>query len=350
MTPQEFLAEYVRIGSLSGEEHEAAEFISQFLVDHGLEVIRKGNNVWAEIGSGSPRLLVNSHMDTVPRCAGWTCDPLAGEWNDGKLTALGANDAKGCGTAILFATQQVKMPSVGTLVVAITAEEESGGAGGFASALPEFGDLDAAIIGEPTQLRVCTAQRGMLILRMTASGISGHVAHGSKADNAIYSAARDLAALELLEFEPHDLLGQTQAQVTMIEGGITRNQIPDRCEFWVDFRTTPNLDHDAMVEEIRQRVRSEIIVHSERYQPRFTASNEPIVRSGLQASNHKQEIGSATVSDWSHLSGVPAIKVGPGDTLRSHKPDEYLLESELLEGIRFYKDCVEAYFEEAARG
>jgi acetylornithine deacetylase len=364
------LAQLVAIPSVSGDEAAVADTAAQFAADAGFSVQRQGNNVWFELGSSDVsrrtdqrlkpprRLLLHSHLDTVPPCAGWTDDPWTPVVADGRLIGLGANDAKGCATAILHAAAQLRREGwdgPGTLVCALTAEEETGGPGGICSVLERFGALDAAVFGEPTGLAPCTAQGGMLLLKCRAQGLSGHVAHAARLrlTNAIHMAARDvtrLAGLDLPEYVAFD--GQAIAccpQVTLISGGISANQVPDACEFRVDLRTTPGLDHAALLAQLSAELESEVECLSLRYRPVATAADERIVQAALAAAG-RPAFYSGTVSDWSLVPGVPAVKLGPGESARSHQPDEYLLEDELSAGIACYVDVVRRYFSEAAHG
>jgi acetylornithine deacetylase len=159
---------------------------------------------------------------------------------------------------------------------------------------------------------------------------------------------RDISSLAAMEFETHEDLGVTRAEVTLITGGLARNQVPDRCDFFVDLRTTPNLDHATVASEIGARLESEVVIHSHRYEPVATNASEIVVRAALEVAGASAGIGSATTSDWAFLKGIPAVKVGPGDTNRSHRPNEYLLLSELKNGVTFYSRFVHAYFRMAA--
>lgn len=349
MTLEDLLLRLVATPSVSGEEGAVADAVQGLLEARGLAVHREGHSLWFEVGQGGRRLLVNSHLDTVPPCAGWSGDPWSPAWQDGRLTGLGANDAKGCVASMLGAALALaERPEAlgGTAVFAFTAEEETGGRG-IAALLERIGPLDAAVVGEPTGLQVCAAQRGMLLLRCVARGRSAHVAHGQLGENAIHKAARDIARLEVFRFEGHPLLGAPRAQVTQVQGGLAKNQVPDTCEFFVDLRTTPDLDHDDLARFFASQLESEVHVHSKRYLPKATDPGEPIVRAALAASGRAVPVGSATTSDWAWLGETPAVKVGPGDTHRSHRPDEYLLAEELHRAAAFYTALVPAYFQEA---
>lgn len=350
MSAIELLETLVNTRSFSGEEARLADEVTLILERDGFEVQRTGDSIWFTIAHGDgPHLLLVSHLDTVPPCEGWNGDPFQLRREGEKLIGLGANDAKGCVAAIMIGARALHDQEIeGSITFAFVAEEERGGAGMRAvkEVLPR---LDAAIVGEPTSLEVCTAQRGMLILRCTAHGTSAHVAHGELGENAICKAARDITRLSEMKFPQHHSFGATRAQVTQISGGMARNQVPDRCEFFVDLRTTPNLEHDELTARIAAALESEVAVHSARYLPVATDESEPIVRAALQAAGREHGIGSATASDWAFLKDIPTVKIGPGDTNRSHRPNEYLLVDELEAGAAFYGRAVQAYFELAAK-
>ncbi len=343
MNAGELLESLVNVPSVSGGETELANRLHDSLGQEGFRVQREGDSIWFTIGQEKrPHLLLVSHLDTVPPCDGWSGDPFKLRREGEKLIGLGANDAKGSVAAMILAARNLECE--GAVTFAFVVEEERGG-DGIRAVKPKLEPIDAAIIGEPTSLEVCHAQRGMLMLRCVAHGESAHVAHSHLGQNAIHKAARDIERLAAMGFEPHHLLGETRAQVTEIKGGLARNQIPDRCEFFVDLRTTPNLDHRETTEQIRSALESEVIVHSDRYVSVATDESEPIVQAALTAARKSQGIGSVTTSDWAFLKGIPAVKIGPGDTHRSHRPDEFLFVSELEAGARFYRSVVKHYFE-----
>lgn len=348
MTPAELLTTLVGTPSVSGEEGPLADLVAGLAGAKGFEVHRQGQNLWFALGrTGGTRLLLNSHLDTVPPCAGWAGDPFTPVWTGNRLQGLGANDAKGCVAAILLAAFALaEQELAGEVVVALSAEEETGGQG-IATILDQLGPLDGAVVGEPTGLRVCAAQRGMLLLKCTARGQSGHVANAQMlgAENAIHKAARDIARIAAMDFPPHPLLGSQKAQVTQIQGGLRRNQVPDACEFYIDLRTDPGQDHDGLAAEFQRQLESEVAIHSKRYLPKGTDPSHPIVRAALQAAGKAGAVGSATTSDWAFLGDIPAVKAGPGDTFRSHRPDEYLTLQELEAGAAFYQSLVHAFFQ-----
>lgn len=347
------LQRYVATPSLSREEAALADLVAADLEAAGLRVRRQANNLWTELGDAPrPRLLLNSHLDTVPPGAGWTGDPFSPQLRDGRLTGLGANDAKGCVTAMIEAaialsdTLHRGRPLGGTLVLALTAEEEISG-NGLGTILEQVLPIDAAIVGEPTGLTPMTAQRGLLILRAVARGRTAHPANTppERASNAIVAAARDIARLQDFDWgPPHPLLGRTHANVTKINGGVALNVIPDACEFFIDVRTTPGESHRQLCERLRRVLECELHIRSERLVPVSTDTSQPIVQAVLRALPGSQPSGSPAMSDMVFLAGTPAVKIGPGQSPRSHTPDEYLLVDELHAGAAAYERIAREFF------
>lgn len=347
MNAAELLQTLVSIPSLSGQEGPLADHLANRLQAAGFRVNRQGHSLWFEVGSGGPRLLLLGHVDTIPPCEGWTSDPLKPEWQNGRLHGLGANDAKGSLTSLLLAAQALLQSPVqdpGTVIFALAAEEETEGRG-TQLMLPHLGDIDAAVVCEPTGLQVCTAQRGRMVLKCTARGMAAHAAHARMGENAIHMAARDIAKLETITFEAHPLLGVTRPVVTTVNGGRVSNQVPDHCEFFVDVRTTPNLRDEDVLRRIQGELESTVTVVSSEYSPTATLPQEPIVQAALAASKTSGAIGSNTTSDWVFLGNIPAVKAGPGDTHRSHRPDEWISLKELEAGAEFYTQLARTYFQ-----
>ena len=350
----ERLLRLVSIRSLSKQEGEIADAITAEFHDLGLTVQRDGNNIWIEIGDRDrPRLLLNSHLDTVPPGDGWTGDPWTPRRLDDRIIALGANDAKGCLTAMIEAVLTINAelvrgkPLGGTVVLALTAEEEISGQG-LSTILEKLKPLDAALVGEPTDLIPMTAQRGLLILRCVAHGRSSHPANtppDTKA-NAIRIASADVVRLGEFDWgSAHPLLGSCHAHVTQITGGIARNVIPDRCEFTLDIRTTPSESSAVLIDRLRGFLDSEVNVHSDRLVPIETASHEPIVRAVLDVLPNTQPTGSKALSDMVFLKGIPAVKIGPGKSPRSHTVDEFIMLDELKNAAQVYPQIIRRYFQ-----
>ncbi len=354
----ETLGQLVSIRSVSRQEHAAADFVATVLRQAGLEVQRAGNNVWCEVGDAPrPRLLLNSHLDTVPPGNGWSADPWTPRREDGRVIGLGANDAKGCVTAMIAAATRIGAAIQrgtrfgGTLVLALTAEEEISGQG-LATILGHLRPLDAALVGEPTGLTPMIAQRGLLVLRGIARGHTRHPANTplETADNAIQNAADDLRRLRDFDWGgAHPLLGRCHGHVTRIGGGVANNVIPDACEFTLDIRTVPTETHAALFDRLRAALASELVIHSERLEPIETSPDTPIVQAVLRALPGSKPAGSPAMSDMVFLRGVPAVKFGPGQSVRSHTPDEYLTDVELQAGADAYERVALEYMRSVSR-
>jgi len=359
----QLLAGLVKIPSISGEEAAAADYVQAWLSERGVPTQRLGHTVVAEVvgeiagddESVGPTLLLNSHLDTVPAGEGWNTDPLRGEWIDGALIGLGANDAGGCVAAMMQTT--VRMAAVrnfpGKLILSLHAEEETNNRG-MGDYLAAYGAPDAAITGEPTGLEVVRSQAGLAVLTLKWRGKSCHAAHVARVehDNAMLQAARELAQLPdwLHPGAEHPLLGKSTLAVTSLHSGGPHNKVPDLAEAVVDARLVPPTTAAECVALLQQKLpRAEVAIRSERLGPIDTAEVDLLVRVALQASGHEQAVGSTTLSDMALLPpGVPAVKVGPGQTARSHTPNEFLLETELEAGVAFYESCARAWLHAAA--
>ncbi len=353
--PAAFLRQLVSIPSVSGNEAEAAAFAAATLERLGLDVERVGENVVARReGRRGPVLMLNSHLDTVGAGPSWSVDPWAAEWQDGRLTGLGANDAKGCVaamTAAMAAAAAGPAPA-GTLVLALTIGEETSNRG-MEEVLAAHGMPDAAVTGEPTGLEVVRSQAGLAVLEAEWSGQSCHAAHAARVPhrNALLEAARDLAgfpAAVCLE-TGHELLGPTTLVAAALHAGERHNRVPDAATALFDARLTPPHDGDRCVAELERRLPgAELRLRSDRLKAVDTPAEHPLVRSALAAAGRSQAVGSSTLSDMALLHATPAVKCGPGDSRRSHTPDEYLLRSELEAGAAFYTALAPLAFEALA--
>jgi acetylornithine deacetylase len=345
----ELLRDLVRIPSESGKEEVVVARVEAAMTELGLKPIRSGRNVHAFLGTEGPLLLLNSHTDTVPVGEGWTHDPLGAELKDGRIYGRGVNDAKGCLTAMLLGAHRAFSTNApnGRVCLGFTCEEEINGKG-LETLIQELPRPDAAVVGEPTSLQPAVAQKGLLILEITAKGRSAHAAHGGGV-NAIEAAAQDVLALAGLSFErAHPSLGRPSLAVTQIQGGTRHNVIPDRCKLVVDIRTTPDYEPEQIAAQVGTLVKGEVSVRSQRLRSVDTDPASPIVQAALAANPGARPYGSPTLSDWVFLKGIPTVKAGPGDSKRSHTPDEYLEVAELEAGVVFYEKLIRAYFERAA--
>jgi acetylornithine deacetylase len=346
----ELLKELVATPSLSGDEAALAELLVKRARGWGLSPAMMGRNVVIRVGSeDGPRLLLNSHLDTVAPVAGWPHDPFTPGEEGERISGLGANDAKGCVTAMLVAVAQLAgRESPGQVVLALTVDEEIGGGGdGLETLVAELGRLDAAVIGEPSNLDICCAQKGLLILEVETTGVARHAAHAHRLPgaNAITEAARAIAELDGWAPGPeHPLLGPVTCHITTIEGGTRRNVIPDRCVFCLDIRTVDDDSTQRIVDEVTAKTGAEVRIRSDRLRSFSTDPDSPIARAAQRARPEASVIGSATLSDAVWTRHLPTVKVGPGQTERSHTAGEYVTRSELAEGVVFYVRLIEEYF------
>jgi len=332
------LKDLISTPSFSREEHQTADIINDFLVKHGVTTLRQLNNVWAfnqHFNPALPTVLLNSHHDTVKPNQGWTKNPFVPLEEDGKLFGLGSNDAGGCLVsliaAFLFFYPQKKLAY--NLVLAATAEEEISGRNGIELIWRELGDIAFAIVGEPTQMQMAIAEKGLLVLDCVATGKAGHAAR-EEGDNAIYKAMTDINWFRTYVFpKVSEFLGPVKMSVTIIQAGTQHNVVPDRCSFTVDVRVTDSYSNEEVVEIIKQQVQSEVQPRSVRLRSSSISKNSPIVQAGLALG--RETYGSPTTSDQA-LIPVPSLKMGPGDSARSHTADEFIYLHELEEAIQLY--------------
>jgi acetylornithine deacetylase len=340
----------VAIPSLSQEEGPAADFVTEIVRAAGLPVERLDDNVYFQLGDGEDRLLLNSHLDVVPPSAEHPFPPFAPTVRDGKVYGRGAVDAKASVAAMLAAVLDLARegfdPRGGAVWVAFTAcEEIGGGYNGLEALRPHLPPLSAGLVGEPTDLLPCTAQKGLLILHVEAHGKTAHAARAHLGDNAIVHAARDVLRLAKHTFERHDsLLGSPTVSVTVIEGGTARNVVPDRCRLTLDVRSVPAYTHEELAAEIASVVEGEVCVFSDRIVPTSTPADARIVRACREALPAAEPFGSPTTSDWIFLRDVPVVKIGPGSSLLSHTAEEHVVEAEVLRAVGVYRDIIRAYF------
>lgn len=351
MKALDLLSEVVRTPSESRQEDAVVALLESAMLELGLKPHRTGRNLTATLDGGDgPLLLLNSHTDTVPVGNGWTREPLRAEVEDGKLFGRGSNDAKGCLTAMILGAKAAfaKDAPKGKVLLAATCEEEVLGQG-LEVLLPTLPRPDAAVVGEPTGLNAAVAQKGLLLLEVFAKGRSAHAAHGGGV-NAVEAAARDVLALSKLKVPgAHPSLGATSLQVTQIAGGERHNVIPDSCKLVVDIRTVPGVPPEEIVELVKRTVEGEVRVRSNRLGSVETDPSHPVVAAARAAHPAGRAYGSPTLSDWVFLKGIPTVKAGPGDSKRSHTPDEYLEVAELEAGVAFYEKLIREYFARAGR-
>ena len=342
------LKKLVSTPSFSKEEHETAIIISDFLRLKGIDPERLGNNVFAinkEWDPAKPTILLNSHHDTVRPNKGYTNDPFNPFEKDGKLYGLGSNDAGGCLVSLIVAfTQlwQLKSPKY-NLVLAATAEEEISGKGGiemllnseqFRSKTSSSFNNWCAIVGEPTKLEMAIAERGLMVLDCISNGVAGHAAR-NEGENALYNAMKDIEWFRNYEFSKvSDMLGPVKMSVTVIEtDNKSHNIIPDQCRFVVDARINEQYSFEEVLDTVKKNTSCEATPRSTRLRSTLIPADHPLVKAGVKLG--KKTFGSPTTSDKA-LIPFPALKIGPGDSARSHTANEFIFTSEIREGILFY--------------
>lgn len=340
----DLLKNLIATPSFSREEAPAAECVAAFFGAKNIPFQRHLNNLWVKNHhwqAGKPVLLLNSHIDTVKPATGWQRDPFHPGVEEGDiLYGLGSNDAGGPLVSLLatFAHFYERSDLPVNLIMAATAEEEISGANGIAALLPELGQIDFAIVGEPTQMRMAIAEKGLMVIDGEARGVAGHAAR-EEGVNAIYIALEDIQLIRNLELERvSPLLGKVKMSVTQIEAGKQHNVVPDSCRFVIDVRTNECYRNEEVFDLLQSKVQSNLKARSFRLNSSGIALEHPLVQSGLQLG--LPYFGSPTLSDQA-LMPFPSLKIGPGDSARSHTADEYIRLSEIRAGIDCYIQLIE---------
>jgi len=333
----ELLAKLIRIPAISRDEKKRADFIELFLKERHAHPLRRGHNIWCEqpVEKGDrPTLLLNAHIDTVRPVSGWTRDPFTPTFEGERLYGLGSNDCGG-GLVTLMLTflrlREEKLPW--HLVFLASAEEEVSGKNGIESVLPLLPPVDVAIVGEPTAMRPAIAEKGLMVLDCVAHGKAGHAAR-NEGINAIYEALADIAWVRNYRFpKVSPLLGEVKMSVTMICAGSQHNVIPDTCNFVVDVRTNECYKNEEILDEIVKNLHSTAKARSTRLSSSGISATHPLVRAAIALGG--APYGSPTLSDQS-LMPFPSLKMGPGNSSRSHTADEYVTISELASALSVY--------------
>ena len=329
--------------SFSGEENETALLIMQWFSTHGIKFESENHNVWAKnkwFDESKPTILLNSHHDTVKPNKGYTRNPLKPEVIDGKLYGLGSNDAGGALVSLLatftyfYNRENLKY----NFVIVASAEEENSGPKGLNSMLKTIPEIDFAIVGEPTLMNLAIAEKGLMVMNCEAKGTAGHAAHGI-GDNAIYNSIEDINWFQTFEFpKVSETLGKVKMTVTQIEAGHQHNVIPASCKYVVDVRVTDAYSNQEVFEIINSNIKSEVVPRSMRLNSSSIPKEHPIVQAGIKIG--RETYGSPTLSDQAVLS-CPSLKLGPGQSLRSHTADEFIYVSEVEEGVELYIKILE---------
>jgi acetylornithine deacetylase len=338
------LKQLIATPSFSGEESNTAAIIGNFFLERGISSNRSGNNVIVRnhfYREGLPVLLLNSHHDTVKPNLAYTRDPFDPEVTDGKLFGLGSNDAGGALVALaatfLHFYRNEHLPF--NLIYVASAEEENSGKNGIESVLEGLGKIDLAIVGEPTLMDVAVAEKGLMVIDCISKGRSGHAAR-NEGENAIYKALPDIEWFRTYRFPKiSETLGEIRMNVTMIQAGTQHNVVPAECHFTADVRCTDAYTPEELLDQIRKHVNCEIHPRSVRLRPSAIRHDHPLVQKAIELG--RKTYGSPTTSDQA-LIPCESVKIGPGDSARSHTADEYIYLEEIKEGISIYIKLIES--------
>ncbi len=340
------LKSLIQTPSFSSEEDKTALLIENWFTQNNIPFKRENNNIWAfnkNFDKTKPTLLLNSHHDTVKPNQGYKNDPFEAIEKDGKLFGLGSNDAGGCLVSLLatftyfYTTENLPY----NIVIVASAEEESSGKKGLNSVLKLLPKLDCAIVGEPTLMQLAVAEKGLLILDVIVKGTASHAAH-INLDNPLYNAMPVIEWFKTFQFDKiSEVLGPVKMTVTQIDAGKQHNVVPAECHLVVDIRVNDCYNNIEILETVRANVKAEVTPRS----MHLNASSIPISHGLVQAgiALGRTTYGSPTLSDQSVLS-CQSVKLGPGETLRSHSADEFIYLNEIEEGVELYIKILTDFF------
>ena len=331
------LSSLVSIPSVSREEQQVADFLQNYMERSGIMTGRSGNNIWCispMFDTKKPTILLNSHIDTVKPVNGWRKQPFTAKMENGKLYGLGSNDA-GASVVSLFevyrylsATEQAY-----NLIFLASCEEEVSGKNGIESVLPQLPPIALGVVGEPTEMHPAIAEKGLMVLDVTAHGKAGHAAR-DEGENAIYKALDDIQWFRNYRFpKESSFLGPVKMSVTQVNAGTQHNVVPDICTFVVDIRSNECYSNEDLFQEICSHIQSEAKARSFRLNSSHIDAEHPFVKRAVELG--RTPFGSPTLSDQA-LMHFPSVKIGPGKSSRSHTADEYIRVSEIEEAIGIY--------------
>ncbi len=337
------LKELIATPSFSKEEEQTAGILCRFLGERDIVHTRVGNNVFAlnkHSDVSKPSILLNSHHDTVKPNKGYTFDPFTPFEKDGKLFGLGSNDAGGCLVSLIatFLYYYDKQNTKYNVVFAASAEEEISGVNGIELVLPYLGKIDCGVVGEPTKLEMAVAERGLMVIDCTVEGRSGHAAR-NEGENALYKAVDDINWIRNYKFEKvSPLLGESRLTATVISTeNVQHNVVPSQCKFVIDVRVNELYTFDEILDELQKNLKSKFKPRTTRMKSTSIPLDHPLVLAGIKLG--KGYYGSPTTSDKA-LMPFSTLKMGPGDSARSHTADEYIYIDEIKEGIQTYIQLV----------
>ena len=338
------LKQLISTPSFSKEENDTAEIIIAFFEGHDIPCSRVGNNIYAKNKNYDllkPSVLLNSHHDTVKPNRGYTMDPFTPIEKDGKLFGLGSNDAGGCLVSLIatflhfYNIEEAKH----NVVFAASAEEEISGVNGIELVLPFLGQINYGIVGEPTKLEMAVAERGLMVIDCTAQGRAGHAAR-NEGENALYKAVDDINWIRNKKFDKvSELLGESRLTATVIDTeNKQHNVVPSQCKFVIDVRVNELYSFEEILAELKTNLKSDFKPRTTRMISTSIPLDHLLVKAGMNLG--RGYYGSPTTSDKA-LMPFPTLKMGPGDSARSHTADEYIYLSEIEEGIGTYIKLVE---------
>lgn len=335
----DLLKQLIAIPSFSKEEDGTAPCIAQFLSKKRIPYKKIGNNIWASnlhFDSKKPTILLNSHHDTVKPNSGYQLNPFNPIVTNEKLYGLGSNDAGGCLVSLVacFVYYYNKPALAYNLIIAATAEEEISGKNGVEALIPQLPPINFAIVGEPTLLNLAIAERGLMVVDAKTVGVAGHAAR-NEGENALYKAIKDIEWIRQYHFEKvSDLLGPVKMTVTSLHTeNKQHNMVPASAEYLIDIRVNELYQCEEILDTLKANLNAQIIPRSTRIKSTLINPNHPIVKAGESLGSICY--GSPTTSDKA-LMPFPALKVGPGDSARSHTADEFIYLAEIEKGIEFY--------------
>lgn len=344
----QLLQSLIRTQSFSGEEDGTAQIILEWMEEKGVTLSRKQNNLYATnkyFDKSKPTLLLNSHHDTVRPNKGYTRDPYAPTLEDGKLYGLGSNDAGaslvGLLTAFVHFYEQENVSH--NIIIVASAEEESSGPNGLNSMLAHLPEIDVAIVGEPTLMQLAIAEKGLVVFDASVTGTAGHAAH-IKENMAIYNSIKTLQWFENLRFDKvSETLGETKVTVTQIAAGSQHNVVPAKVDFVIDVRVNEHYSNQEIATYIEKNApATSVKARSLRLNSSRIDKDHKLVQAGVALG--RSTYGSPTLSDQACLS-CPSLKLGIGDSTRSHMADEFVYVHEIEEGIALYIEILERFLE-----
>jgi acetylornithine deacetylase len=336
------LQDLIQIESFSKKESRTAQRLEHWFEEYKIPFQRKDNNLWAvnkAFDSKKPTLLLNSHHDTVQPNQAYTRDPFAADLIDGKLFGLGSNDAGGALVSLLalFTHYYDHTDPAYNLLFVASAEEEIAGEKSLRNLLPDLPKIDLAIVGEPTLMHLAIAEKGLVVFDVVIKGTPSHAAHPNT-DNPLLKLPEIIKKIENLAFEKvSPVLGPVKVTLTQVEAGSQHNVVPSEVQLVLDVRVNECYTNTEIKERIQAALPCEVTPRSLRLQSSSIDENHPLVQAGKKLG--RNVYGSPTLSDQAALS-CPSLKLGPGDSTRSHSADEYIYVSEIEEGIALYIELV----------